>query len=188
MEAVARLILVNGVPGAGKSTVARLVVDRLPRALLLDIDAVRTMLGQWEDDPGSRLIARDLAVVLTGAHLATGHDVVIPQHLGRPAFVEGLNAIARSSGATLVECVLVVNPQVAVERFRARRAHLDEAGVRHPELDIADEVVEAEVHDAATRLTDVLARRPATHRIDGHGEPRAAAVAILALLADPPPS
>ena len=179
---MARLVLVNGLPGAGKSTVARRVVEELPLALLLDIDVLRTMVGQWEHDPGSRLVARDLAVVLTQVHLGAGHDVVIPQHLGRLAFVEGLESIAGRSGATFVECVLDVDPEVAVARFRDRRAHLAEAGERHPERDFADEAVDAEVRHAANRLTEVLARRPATHRIDAHGDPDTAAAIVLSLL------
>lgn len=175
-------MVVNGLPGAGKSTVARLVAGDLPRALLLDIDVLRTMLGQWEQDDESRLIARNLAVALTGAHLAAGHDVVIPQHLGRVAFLEGLDALAAQHGATLVECVLVVDPEVAIARFRARRAHLAEVRERHPESDFADEAVDAEVRAAANRLTEVLAARPRTHRVDGHGDPDTAAIAIRSLM------
>ncbi|MBA3302830.1 MAG: AAA family ATPase, partial [Acidimicrobiia bacterium] len=39
-----RLILLNGPPGIGKSTLAQRFVDEHPLALNLDLDAVRAML------------------------------------------------------------------------------------------------------------------------------------------------
>jgi predicted kinase len=48
------LILVNGAPDAGKSTLARRYVESHPLALLLDIDELRTMLGGWREHTESR--------------------------------------------------------------------------------------------------------------------------------------
>ncbi|MCP3939403.1 MAG: hypothetical protein GY708_28990 [Actinomycetia bacterium] len=47
-------------------------------------EALRTSLGQWQTNDESRLLAHELALALTGADLAKGHDVVIPQFLGHP--------------------------------------------------------------------------------------------------------
>ena len=179
---IARLVLVNGVPGAGKTTVARRVVDELPLALLLDVDAVRTTLGQWDRDESSRLLARQLATAMADAHLVTGHDVVISQYVGRLSFVEGLETLAGRSGATFVECLLDVPPEVAIARFRARRAHLADAGERHPEGDFPDDAVEAEVHEAHHRLRELAARRPSTHIIPVDDDAAVAAAAVRAVI------
>jgi 2-phosphoglycerate kinase len=55
-RAVARLILLNGPPGIGKSTLAQRYVDDHPLALNLDIDSVRRLLGR--DDARDRFARR----------------------------------------------------------------------------------------------------------------------------------
>jgi predicted kinase len=116
-----RLILVNGPPGVGKSTVAQRYVDAHPGVLNLDIDRIRRLIGGWRDVPvtagGS---ARVLALAMARAHLMAGHDVVIPQYLGRLAFIERLEALAREVGAAFVEVVLLAGRDEVQRRFAAR--------------------------------------------------------------------
>jgi predicted kinase len=72
------LLLINGAPGVGKSTLARRYADDHPLTLVVEIDAIRTQLGGWQTRDESRLIARELAIALIRAHLAAGHDIVVP--------------------------------------------------------------------------------------------------------------
>ena len=50
VDGVPRLILLNGPPAAGKSTLARRWSDDHPGTLLLDIDLLRTMVSGWQED------------------------------------------------------------------------------------------------------------------------------------------
>ena len=145
------LLLVNGPPGVGKSTIARRWADDHPRSLVVEVDDLRTRLGGWAADDGSRPLARDLAVDLIGAHLARGYDVVVPQYLGRPEFRDRLRGLASELGVAFVEVCLVAPAEVAVDRFRLRRAALVAAS--HPEADVADEQVEHTVAVAVARLS-----------------------------------
>jgi adenylate kinase family enzyme len=45
---VARVILINGAPGAGKSTIAHLLAERRRLTLALDVDNIKHALGQWD--------------------------------------------------------------------------------------------------------------------------------------------
>ena len=122
-----RLILINGVPASGKTTLARAWCARhasgLP--LALDIDALRAMLGGWHDDlPSAGLAARELAVAAITVHLRSGRDVVVPQYLRRVEFIERLEATAAECGAVFVETALRIDAGVAAERFEGRAAEL----------------------------------------------------------------
>ena len=92
MTGIGRLIHLNGPPGAGKTSLARRYLADHPLALVVDIDDLRMNLGQWAAREESRLLARELAIALVDCHLSAGHDVVVPQFLGRLPFIERLAA------------------------------------------------------------------------------------------------
>jgi predicted kinase len=116
-----RLILLNGPPACGKSTVARRYVDEHPLALNLDVDQVRSMIGRWRDDPhAAGLLARAISLAAARTHLAAGHDVVVPQLLARLTFIEQLEALAREVGAVFHEVVLLDSKENMLRRFAER--------------------------------------------------------------------
>jgi predicted kinase len=172
------LLLINGAPGVGKSTLARRYADDHALSLVVEIDAIRTQLGGWQTHEESRLIARDLAVALVRAHLAAGHDVVVPQYLGRPEFRDELRRVAGETGARMVEVILTDDPERIASRFRERRAEHSRAGTQHPEGDLADAAVEEEVRAADDGLVAGAAVRAAPV-ISAHGGPDATYRSLL---------
>lgn len=162
---VAKLVLVNGPPAAGKSTVSRRYVDDHEGAVLVEVDALRMTLPGWEDDPDTRLVARDLAGAAMVEHLAAGRDVVMPQYFGRLGYIVVMDDLARQHDATFVEVVLAMSASTAIDRFRRRRQAMVDEGERHPERDIVDAEVEAFIRDAVERLERLPERRPNTRTI-----------------------
>ena len=150
---VPRLVLLNGPPGNGKSTLGRMFAADHPLALCLDIDQVRAMLGRWRDDAaeaGRR--ARAIALAAARAHLLAGYDVIIPQLVARPEFLEQLAALAAEVGAGFHEIVLMADRAEAWRRLTARGPGLEEA------VPLTEELL-AEYYD---RLTARLRTHPAT--------------------------
>ena len=153
------LLLINGAPGVGKSTLAQRYADDHPLALIIDIDSIRTRLGQWRNLDESKLIARDLALALARSHLLSGRDVIVPQYLGRPEYRERLELLAAETDVPFVEVLLTDDADRITERFRERRAEFASTGAAHPEGDLSDEAVATEVRQANDRLLkDAIAR------------------------------
>jgi predicted kinase len=183
VTAVAQLILINGLPGSGKSTVARSVAAERPLSLVLDVDVVRGLLSGWIDTPTTAgLLARELALAMCATHLGAGYDVLVPQFLGRPEFVVSLERSARDAGVPFVEIALLLPPERAAERVAERVAERSAASAR-PEHADAGALLEREGGASALaemehRLITVLDDRPATHRVDADRELEAVRQAV----------
>jgi predicted kinase len=123
---VPQLIFINGAPGSGKSTLGRRLVDSRPLALLLDVDTIRGQLGQWRVNPGpAGMTARRIALEMARTHLVAGLDVVVPQFIERPGFIDDVRAVALQTGAEFVLVALVSSPEEAASRFRDRVGSTD---------------------------------------------------------------
>jgi predicted kinase len=118
-----RLILVNGPPSSGKSTLAARLVATRPLMLDLDVDVVRGLLGAWIDQPhDAGLAARRLARAMASTHLAAGHDVVVPQFIAHETFVIELETVAQEAGARFVEIALLASRDDTLRAFSERSA------------------------------------------------------------------
>ncbi len=160
------LVLLNGPPASGKSTLARRLVEDRPLALNLDIDVVRGLLGGWLEDPSAGgLAARALALAMASTHLGRGHDVVIPQFLARVEFIDELQQVAAETGARFVEIALILGRDEALRAFDRRRAtpgdqtHVDAAALvdRSPKADPIGAMYD--------RFAEALTLRPDAKRV-----------------------
>jgi predicted kinase len=134
-------------------------VDEHPLALNLDVDRIRGLIGRWRelaDQSGS--LARDIALAAARTHLAAGHDVVIPQFLGRPAFLEQVEDLAREVGADFHEIVLLDSKQNALRRF-VDRAASDPAHAAASEMLMRNGGL-SELSTMYDRLLAIIASRP----------------------------
>ena len=59
---------------------------------------------------------------MAAALLHAGHDVVVPQFVARPPFVDDLATGATNAGARFVEIVLVISQRLAIKAFARRSA------------------------------------------------------------------
>jgi predicted kinase len=145
----------------GKSTLAQMYVSEHPLAPDLDVDRLRSLIGGWQAEPeASGLLARTVALVAARVHLGSGHDVIVPQHVGRPEFIEQLAALAEDVGADFREIVLLDERDRALARFAERsQAALDSAHLEAQQL--LDRTGGAlELSAMYDRISSIIASRP----------------------------
>jgi predicted ABC-type ATPase len=128
------LLVVTGPPGVGKSTVAALVADRLPRSVLIEGDAFFAFLRQGAIDPWLPESHAQNQVVVEATALATGrfaldYTTVFDGVIG-PWFVDAF--LAGTGLDALDYVVLLPDVEVCVERVLTRLDHgfRDEAAAR----------------------------------------------------------
>lgn len=164
---VADLILLNGPPASGKSTMAMRLVAARPLALNLDVDAVRGALGSWIEQPHeSGLAARRLAVAMATAHLTEGHDVIVPQLLMRDTFVQELKEVARLTRARFVEIALTTGRADTIDAFQRRSAAPENQQHRDAQRLVDQSGGREQIGELHDRLIEFLDIRPDARRVE----------------------
>jgi predicted kinase len=187
---VARLIMLNGPPAIGKSTIAARYVDDHPLALDLDLDRIRSLLGRWrEDRTAAGLATRVIGLAAARAHLRSGHDVIVPQLLTRPELLDAMAEVADQTGAEFIEIALLDSADSSLRRFAERTERgTDPVHVEIGAIVAADggEEVLRSYHD---RLVAFLTDRPHAIVIESvDGDEEATYRRVLAvLMSDPVP-
>lgn len=164
------LLVVTGPPGAGKSTVSRLIADRFESNLLVEGDAFFPFLAAGAIEPWlpeshqQNEIATDVAAAATAAFVTGLYDTVYDGVIGPwflPAFARHLE-LAEFDYIVLLPC-----EEQCVERVRTRVGHgfhdIDAARLMHRQFDAdrpaSGHVIEVDFLDSS--------HRSAAHSISG---------------------
>lgn len=188
MRTTPTLLLLNGPPGAGKSTLAAALADDLaaspgdaaaPLPLALDVDTIKHALGRWDQDPSAAgLQARRLALAMADRHLRDGHDVIVGQYLARPEFVRQLSTLAVEAGAEFLHVLLELPASELARRLSARRElpTRPEHATNGPLTDPSD------AQQLIDSLADIRRLFPDIHPVDASGSADGTVHALRALL------
>ncbi len=115
-----RLIILCGIPGAGKTTIGRALGARLGRCVHVETDAIRAMLGKVEYTSGESRFVYDAATSVAEEALRHRYDAILVATFPREEF----RRMALSRLEKLFDGWLVVwvwcDPKVAYQRNSQR--------------------------------------------------------------------
>jgi hypothetical protein len=112
-------------------------------------------------------------------HLAAGHDVFVPQFLGRADFIERLESLAVEAGVPFVEIALTLDRDDALAAFEERRTAGDDATHRDAEALVDRSAAADPVGELFDRYETLVAARPNARRVPvRRGEVDAAVAAV----------
>jgi predicted kinase len=163
-----RLVLINGAPGSGKSTMAQILAREEAMTLALDVDVIKHSLGRWDEDPSaSGLQARRLSLALAERQLSAGYGVVLGQYLARIPFIEDLAALAQRLDVRFFEFVLDLDAHSLAARLALRAR-----GPHRPEHVVNNRLVGPDDASRLVESIEVLRQvRPGAIWVDARGSP-----------------
>jgi hypothetical protein len=126
-ESGAVILFLNGAFGIGKTTVARLVVRRVPRALLFDPEPIGIALQR-----AARLVGRDVAdfqhlrlwrrLTIAGLRLVrlVRPTIVVPMAFSELRYLDEIRSAARTFDANVAHLCLIAPVETVYDRLRRR--------------------------------------------------------------------
>jgi len=117
-----KLIIINGAPGVGKSTVAEKLHAELLLSFLIVIDTWWKQISNWrENRKESQRLVYKIALVSIDAYLEEGKDVIVDKAiLNDIKTLDELVRIGERHGAEVFELVLMASKEVVLERATQR--------------------------------------------------------------------
>ena len=150
-----KLILINGFAAAGKSTIARMYIDRHSLAMLIEGDELIVNIGKWsENEEKARSLVFSLTKAMLRTYLSTGNDVVLPYLATAAQDIREFESIAAECDADFYEVALHTDRPDAIAKLlkRGTWGEAGQPGITGQELPTIEEL--------ANKMEAALKQRP----------------------------
>lgn len=118
METINELILLNGPPAVGKTTVAERWAELRDETMHIDVDELRS--ENWRENPRESGLAARASCLRLAQQALPHQSVIVSQMYGQVSDIIDLESVARQTPARFIEIVLIADRELLRERFAAR--------------------------------------------------------------------
>jgi O-phosphoseryl-tRNA(Sec) kinase len=125
-----RLLIFCGIPGSGKTTIARVVADRLPKAILVQTDAVRAMLGHPNFGAEESKFVYDGCMAVAREALRNGYTVLLDGTFMREEYRAKARNELRKYSSRMDVVYVACGLETALRRNASRSARIPPDKVR----------------------------------------------------------
>lgn len=116
-----KLIIINGPPGVGKSTVAEKLHKAVSLSYLLEIDALRRNISNYREQvKESRELSYYVSLAIVEACFSAGSDVIIDKAISNSTVMDRFFQVAKKYNANTYEFILNASKELVVKRAENR--------------------------------------------------------------------
>jgi len=142
----------DGMSGAGKTTVTKLLLDKLPRTAHIGMDRIKKFISDFERGTIDNAIAREVTAVMARKYLDLGLSIIVDQPFKADDEVTAYNRMALDCAVPCYKFQLYADPDIAlqrvIERTKANHGDLTEERAKRnislfkPRADLGFEMID----------------------------------------------
>ncbi len=115
------LLIIDGMTGAGKSTVATLLSKRIPRVAVIGMDKVKRYISDFERGERDNSIAREIIFEMTKKYFDHNLSVIIDQSFKLDRELKLYEKLAQKYSFPIYKVQLFAAPKLAFKRVTSRQ-------------------------------------------------------------------
>lgn len=119
------LLMIDGMTGAGKTTVSHLLSEHIPRVAVIGMDKVKRFVSDFERGTRDNSIARDVIFQMTKAYLDHEISVIIEQPIKSDSELQLYEGLAREHAIPIFKVQLFTDPKTAFQRVVSRQENFE---------------------------------------------------------------